>query len=529
MATYYKYAERSAGSQVNWAEIGKNLTDTLQEEVRIREEKKAAIDEASRQYGITLENSPQGDNTTLNQWGLNFGGDAQEARLLQDRLLKSGQLKLKDYTIMRQNLTDGTNTAFSLLDEYNAEYKSKMERAKSMDPATGSQYLEQWLMEQGEAFANFKESKLYINPSTFAVNIAKVKTVNGVEQMSTDPNDFTTVNELRNRIKSRYDKFDSDGYLAKQVALLGTDIKATIKAGTSRKVGQVLTEEDIRQREGAQKAISALVDAGLTIPTNVSSVLTNDLGLYSDPNDPNAAKVPFTFTFNKKEMGKNVIYLENVDGKLTPNFTEEQRKLAKDYMLEKINLMVTRKEDIDVYTEPRPAATTSNNNKSREDYNKDVSKGNLLGYFYNGDGTQIETARQAIAALPGVNDVIRTNRGVIIKFEDAKGNISERPFNFYDKDGNKLSIGDFVKSMGPAIFGEDVSLDAVTEGAYNIGNPNLNEQYLSAPDLTGLDPNDYKDFKEIQKRIKEFEDQKKNRPTQPSGGGQQGGNASKYN
>ena len=37
------YAERSAGSQVNWAEIGKNLTDTLQEEVRIREEKKAAI------------------------------------------------------------------------------------------------------------------------------------------------------------------------------------------------------------------------------------------------------------------------------------------------------------------------------------------------------------------------------------------------------------------------------------------------------------------------------------------------------
>ena len=526
MATYYKYAERSAGSQVNWAEIGKNLTDTLQEEVRIREEKKAAIDEASRQYGITLENSPQGDNTTLNQWGLNFGGDAQEARLLQDRLLKSGQLKLKDYTIMRQNLTDGTNTAFSLLDEYNAEYKSKMERAKSMDPATASQYLEQWLMEQGEAFANFKESKLYINPSTFAVNIAKVKTVNGVEQMSTDPNDFTTVNELRNRIKSRYDKFDSDGYLAKQVALLGTDIKATIKAGTSRKVGQVLTEEDIRQREGAQKAISALVDAGLTIPTNVSSVLTNDLGLYSDPNDPNAAAVPFTFTFNKKEMGKNVIYLENVDGKLTPNFTEEQRKLAKDYMLEKINLMVTRKEDIDVYTEPRPAATTSNTNKSREDYAKDVSRGNLLGYFYSGDGTQIETARQAIEALPGVDTVTRTDEGVIVNFIDDKGNITTKEFSFYDENGNKKSIDLFVNSMSQPIYGLNVSLDAMTQGAYNIGNTNLNTEYGGGPDLTGLDPTNYLDQLRIKIKTEEYNQRKAKRG---GGGGQQGGNASKYN
>ena len=35
MATYYKYADREAGSQVNWAEIGKNLTDTLSEENKL--------------------------------------------------------------------------------------------------------------------------------------------------------------------------------------------------------------------------------------------------------------------------------------------------------------------------------------------------------------------------------------------------------------------------------------------------------------------------------------------------------------
>jgi hypothetical protein len=522
MATYYKYAERAAGSQVNWAEIGKNLTDTLQEESRIREEKKAAIEEATRQYGIQLENSPQGDNTTLNQWGLDFGGDAQEARLLQDRLLRSGQLKLKDYTIMRQNLTDGTKIAFDLLDEYNAEYKVKMERAKSMDPATASQYLEQWLGEQAEGFANFKDSKLYINPSTFAVNVAKVKTKNGVQEMSTDPNDFTTVNELRNRIKARFDKFDTDGYLAKQVSLLGTDIKATIKAGTSTKVGQKITEEDIRQRDGAKEAISAIVDAGLNLPTNVSSILTNDLGLYKDPANPNDPGVAFTFTWDEKAAGKNVIYLKKVDGQITPQFTEEQKKLAKDYMLQKFNMMITRKEDIDVFTEPRPAASTSNTGTSREKYQKDMSRGNLLAYFYSGDGTQIETARQAIEALPGVDKVVRTKDGVIINFKNEDGKIEQKPFSFYDEDGNRKSIDDFVNSMSQAIYGTDVNLEAIRQGAYNIGNPNLNEEYYAEPDLEGLDP--VFDAPEIFRRRNDRSTWKvKGGGAQPSGGQQGGG------
>ena len=530
MATYYKYAERAAGSQVNWAEIGKNLTDTLQEENRIREEKKALIDESTRQYGLRLEKSPQGENTTLNQWGLDYAADAQQARLIQDRLLRQGKLKLRDYTMMRQNLVDGTNEAFSLLDEYNAEYKVKMERAKSMDPATASQYLEQWLGEQAEGFANFKDSKLYINPTTFTVNVAKTKEVDGVKVMSDDPNDFTTVNQLRNRIKSRFDKFDTDAYLTKQVAMLGTDIKATIKAGTSTKVGQKLTVEDIRQREGADKALSAIVDAAFAgMPTNRSSVLTNDLGLYTkveydkDGKEVSRTQVPFTFTWNEKEKGGNVIYLKEVDGKITPQFTTEQEKIAKDYMLQKINMMITRKEDIDVFTEPRPAST-STGSKSREDYNKDMSRGNLLAYFYSGDGTQIETARQAIEALPGVDRVIRTKDGVIVNFKNEDGKIEPKTFSFYDEDGNRLSIDNFVNSMSQAIYGTNVSLDAIRQGAYNIGNTNLNEEYYAEPDFTGLDPNKFSDQMKMQVIMNDKSKWKvKGGGAQPSGGGQQGG------
>lgn len=516
MATYYKYAERSAGSQVNWAEIGKNLTDTLQEENRIREQKKAAIDEATRQYGLELEKSPQGENVTFNQWGLDYAADAQEARLLQDRLLKSGKLKLRDYTVMRQNLTDGTNQAFNLLEEYNAEYKDKMARAKSMDPATRSQYLEQWLMSKGEMFANLKDSKLYINPTTFAVSVAKIKDENGVRTMSNNPNDFTTINELRNYIKSKYDYFDSDSYLTKQVAMLGTEVKASIISGSSTKVGQKITLEDITERDGAKEAISAMINTAFAgMPLNMSSVLTNDLGSDSLGNK-------FDFTFDKNEMGKivggkNLIYF---DANGEPQFTPEQEKAAKDYMLQKMSAMLTRKKDIDVYTEPRPVSTGGGSKTGDADIRKNASFGNLFAYLYSGDGTQIESAVQGLEALSGIEKVVRSKNGVTIKFEDG----GEKTFGFYDENGNMKPIDNFVESIGLGILGKDADLDAIKAGAYNIGNINLNSNYMSAPDLTGLDPTDWRDAIEISKRVAEFENSKRNQPPQQqSGGGQQGG------
>ena len=121
MATYYKYAERSADSTINWAEVGQNMTDMLQEEARIREEKKAAIDEESRKLGETLSNQPMGDFEPANQFALDFAGSAQETRLIQDNLLRSGMLRPKDYAIMRQNLTDGTKTMFDLSKAYQEE------------------------------------------------------------------------------------------------------------------------------------------------------------------------------------------------------------------------------------------------------------------------------------------------------------------------------------------------------------------------------------------------------------------------
>ena len=73
--TYYKYAEREANSQINWAQISKGLSDTIYQVDKDRQAKKAAIDEATRQDMLTLADAPKGENTTASEWTIKYAND----------------------------------------------------------------------------------------------------------------------------------------------------------------------------------------------------------------------------------------------------------------------------------------------------------------------------------------------------------------------------------------------------------------------------------------------------------------------
>ena len=126
--TYFKYVERNAEDQINWAEVGKNMSDMLRNEAAAREEKKAALEQDSREYGEILSNNPTGNYDASNTFSSTYANSQQEYRLLQDRLFKSGQLSLRDYTRNRQNGKDGTEIVYSLAKEYEKEFNEKMKR-----------------------------------------------------------------------------------------------------------------------------------------------------------------------------------------------------------------------------------------------------------------------------------------------------------------------------------------------------------------------------------------------------------------
>ena len=91
--SYYKYAERDASNQVNWSEITSNMVKSLKDAEAIRESKRQAINDATAELGTTLSEAPQGEHKGLNEFAMTYANNAQQMRLMQDKLLKSGQLR----------------------------------------------------------------------------------------------------------------------------------------------------------------------------------------------------------------------------------------------------------------------------------------------------------------------------------------------------------------------------------------------------------------------------------------------------
>jgi len=451
MATYYNYVERTADSQINWAEVGKNMTDMLQNETKVREEKKAAIDKASREFGQTLANPPQGEHKGANQWALEYGDNASQFMLMQDRLLKSGNMKLKDYTVARQNLLDGTDRAFKLTKDYQAVFADKMERYK-----TGkSQDLEQWLMAQAEGYSDFNKSQLYINPTDGTVSVAmkEKKVVDGKEVyvMNSNPNQFTSINTLRNQITGKFDRFDTNAVTDAFAKGLGDEMKATqTKLASLTKTGEIKTIADITSRTDIDpetkkvmfKFIDAenqMIDAALANPYNRLSVLTN-----SKKFAPNGKQ--YSFTYDEAEAKANpdkvLLKLDPSSGQATPQFSEEQKKVSNDFMRNEARAKYDYKEDIKTTPQleelrpPTPAEIKKSDEKKDA---KNVAQ-NLV-YALTGNAVESDAGTKYLTSITGLQ-FNKLKNGFSVEVEDGR----PQTFNFR-ADGTLADPNKFTKSF----------------------------------------------------------------------------------
>lgn len=360
--TYYKFAERSAESQINWAEVGKNVTDMLNTEASIREEKKAAIDEASRQYGEVLSNAPTGDFKAASEWTLDFANDAAQARLMQDRLLKSGRLSVRDYTVQRQNLGDSTKQMFEVSKEYQDIAKATMEKYQKGQ----CQETQAWLLEQVEGLSNFTNTKAYINPTNGQVSIAKmVKKVgdDGKEVMMMDenPDNYMSVNQLRNRLNVDLPPYKYVEAIGGQVEALGDVLKTSvtklkgayrmlrIDEMTDPTLRTRLSDEDQQTLTAYQEWESGMIKSELANPFN-------QLGLLTDAID----KVPGTNDFYEPTLDaklaesnpKYILLEDDGSGMIRPKFTESQTKAATDFLRTQTRNAVDQQTKTDLQAEP---------------------------------------------------------------------------------------------------------------------------------------------------------------------------------
>ena len=532
MATAYKYVERQVDDQINWAEVTSNLANTLKEEGRVRQEKKTAIDDASREYAKILNNVPVGENTELNKFALNAASDLQQQMLMQTTLLKSGQLDPRQYTIMRQNLTDGTDQAFSLFQNYNAEYDKKMAMMDpNLPPNERASAMQTWQMSELEGFGNFKNSKLVINPNSGLMSMAKmVPDPNFTGDpanapMVPDMNNLQSVQALENRLKGTVTQYDVMGAADTYLDSLGEDKRAVITG-----LGQKYTSATIKtisdataKQKGSWKSMSTKeLDAeAKRLGVNASELI--EITLFSEAQDnwvkgqlgiggTAAASVLLDYkSINpitsepyeqlqwseaneaKAALNSNIILMKNVDGRMVPDLSDDQQAEAERVMKTQINIGLDYEEDIKAVKTGFEATPEP---KDVRDGKKEIEKKQNLQKVWNQIKSQSAEDRIAsfesligteIAKSAGLIGVNPSEDGTSISFvyidsQKAKNRTIDIDANISDEEwaiiGNEITgLDDPTAALAAGGFGKDTdgnplpyNADFGTSGANREGN-----------------------------------------------------------
>ena len=423
MASYINYAEKQAASQINWAEISKNLSDTLYKEAEIRQEKKDAIDESSRKFGQELNNPTTGEYRNGSEWILNYANSAQQMRLIQDRLLKSGQLSLRDYNIGRQNLVDGTNGLFTLMEEYQTEYSKKMKDYQ--EGKTSGANID--IMEAAEGMANLTTTEAYINPTTFNVNLATMKkNKDGVFEMD---GNFVSIAHLRNRIKMDVQKYDVNANTKSEASKLGkasvTDIKRIKNARGLISITQIT---DPRNKDVLSKEDQDFIGKYEEWEKNtVAGIIQNDFSLLSIIRDSLPGDYKVVFSKEEFESNKNSIYMNTESGgAIVPEFHPEQKEAAEELLKEQIRNYIDQETKVQITQEQAPQRPLSDGSGSGS------GKGttSLENWAMFGTGTAQQKAQAKNALLNDYNagkkrgellvdiEVDPTNNTIAFKYDD---------------------------------------------------------------------------------------------------------------
>jgi hypothetical protein len=470
MATYYKYAERSADSQVNWAEVGKGISDMLTEGAKLREEKKAAYEEAYRIDTERLINAPQGTwqdgNATVN----NFAHDMMAQQLIDYRLLKNGIMSERDYTLRRENYKSGTNTVFDLQKILQAEKAKTIEAYQKGE----IQAMNISNMADVEAYTDFANSKIEIDPYNPNINMSiyETKMVDGKEVRvikNTSP-----VNVLKGQLLQKIPAFKLDEAVTKDVNSLGVgsdflyEAATTSKAGSITKLigyGAIAGEYAKKDKNGnplypqfadevskMKDAITQTVNKYFSDPYAVSSILTENTGNYSAE----------SYTVYKEEAAKDKTkllkkldpmtgqYVLDKDGPHYKEQEQEAREYVEKLILSKLDAKRELATTAQTQLQERRAKTAAEIGQETAEANATNVAENLI-FATTGNANQADSGTKFFTGLTGL-PFNKTKDGISITNEDgnlqtfrlrADGKTLADPLTFM-----KSFIGPIAKKTG---------------------------------------------------------------------------------
>lgn len=492
----YKYAERSADSQINWAEVGREASGMLLEVNRVREEKKEAYNQATRDEMNNLMNTPQGQDQDANTFINNYAHDMINQMKIDEDLFKRGLLKERDYTLKRQNNVDGTKQLFEIQKLYQQKYQEKMDGVTSGK----LQAMNIFNMGMVEGYGDFNNSKATINPAdgTVGIGLMENKIIDGKPVRVLSKN-IAPVNVIRGKILHDVPTFDVDKATTNTVANFGTRKDVLYRAATMSRAGTITelmgidflkTLKDPTDRKivsDMNKAIDDQVSSFFSNPYNLSSVLTENLGKY------NAQSFTFDKDVANSDASKILVKIDPNTQMTTLDPTgknyEAQRKEAADW----VRTDILRKMD-----QERKMSTTSQITRQDEpewkyrqgQADKEASNtANMIGKLWYGNDNEV---RSGIDYFKGIKnkdgetlfkDITRTGTGVEVVLRNGETEF----LSFVNSDGTPKTQEDFIRSAGPLLAGQLDINTALQKGSYQKGRKFNKESKGRATTVTPKD------------------------------------------
>ena len=272
--SYYKYAKRGADTRVDWSAISTNLVKTLKDQEADRETQRQEIDKESVAVGKRLADAPQGANKAASTWILNASADAAQLMMTQNRLLKSGIVDPRDFTINRQNVDNSFAALKTIADTANKESELTMKRINAGEGKPKSMQFEGVAAQRVNDFQDFSKTRVFWNPDD---GVASIGILNKLGTLSDDPAKFSTIEGAVNQMQARYDKIEYTPSLQKWADSLGEKIQVVNKNG-------VLTVSDAAGRDLAEDDPVRL-EVMKSLDDTLSSLMVNDIHTLSMAED----------------------------------------------------------------------------------------------------------------------------------------------------------------------------------------------------------------------------------------------------
>tara|TARA_R110000787_G_scaffold36651_2_gene93359 strand:- start:486 stop:2576 length:2091 start_codon:yes stop_codon:yes gene_type:complete len=500
MASSYGYVKREVQDmQINWAEVGQNVRSVLDEESRVRQEKKDAFDKQAREYEQRVTNPDLlGKDTEFNEGVLKFGADAQEMSMMNSTLLKSGQLKPRDYTIRTQNMIDGTNDVFKVIEMYNNLSEEVMAGVDSGD--LSSDMLDNFAMVQD--FANFNDNSILFNPYSGKVNVATmVEDPDNPGGPLIPSKDLRSVQSLGNILKdqvAKYKFFDKTTEYANKLGIIVeqsiTSYGGTYQKGTIEKLTNVFLK-----RPGALEELSSdekkKIAADLGIDENEVMMIHSAIGTWAESQivskrDGMSILVDFLGTtpdgerykavFNEEDAfddngnrKENIILKRVENGRLIYELTDEQKIAAKKTLVRQLSSELTANTEIvaeQIFDEPSVAKEEKDRlDNERKERSTDFR--NMMSQIYYGDATEVAASETYFRDLLRATEVKKQGNIILVKKynEDTK-RMQTTPITMLGEDGKLMSFDMFAKSAITGLVGEaDIDKAVVLGGSMQMG------------------------------------------------------------